>query len=188
MIQKQKISTQGGKKDEISSSSHASSTRDSSYPNETHVNSAEGEHLLDEKSKSKPRRRRDKRKPEPNLEGKNSAHQVLGPLINTVVVRKLTHWNLETFQIRTIWRLYFNCPPASEVSRELANLTERKNQHTPVRIWCQRICLSVCPSVKTLIPIISGLAEQNGLTKAVRAIFVSLFFFKNSLSPCERSE
>ena len=80
MIQKQKstISTQRGKKDEISSSSHASSTRDSSYPNETNVNSAEGEHLLDEKSKSKPRRRRDKRKPEPNLEGKN---QVLGPLI-----------------------------------------------------------------------------------------------------------
>ena len=83
MIQKQKstISTQRGKKDEISSSSHASSTRDSSYPNETNVNSAEGEHLLDEKSKSKPRRRRDKRKPEHNLEGKNSAHQVLGPLI-----------------------------------------------------------------------------------------------------------
>ena len=93
MIQKQKstISIQGGKKDEISSSSHASSTRDSYYPNETNVNSAEVEHLLDEKSKSKPRRRRDKRKPEPNFEGKNSAHQVLGPLINTVVVRKLTH-------------------------------------------------------------------------------------------------
>ena len=29
--------------------------------------------------------------------------------------------------------------------REVANLTERKNQHA--RIWCQRICLSVCLSV-----------------------------------------
>ena len=37
-----------------------------------------------------------------------------------------------------------NYPPASEASREVANLTERKNPHTPVpRIWCQRICLSV---------------------------------------------
>ena len=33
-------------------------------------------------------------------------------------------------------------PPASKASREEANLTERKNTHTP-RIWCQRICLSV---------------------------------------------
>ena len=30
-------------------------------------------------------------------------------------------------------------PPASEASREVANLTERKPQ-----VWCQRICLSVC--------------------------------------------
>ena len=35
---------------------------------------------------------------------------------------------------------------ASEVSREVANLTERKNPHPPC-IWCQRICLSVCLSV-----------------------------------------
>ena len=34
-------------------------------------------------------------------------------------------------------------PPVSEASREVANLTERKNPH-PLRIWCQRICLSVC--------------------------------------------
>ena len=30
---------------------------------------------------------------------------------------------------------------ASKENREIANLTERKNMHTP-RIWCQRICLS----------------------------------------------
>ena len=36
-------------------------------------------------------------------------------------------------------------PPASEASKEVANLTERKNPHTP--IWCQRICLSVCLSI-----------------------------------------
>ena len=36
-----------------------------------------------------------------------------------------------------------NNPPASKASTEVANLTERKNLHTP-RIWCQRICLSVC--------------------------------------------
>ena len=34
-------------------------------------------------------------------------------------------------------------PAASKVRREVANLTERKNPHTP-RVWCQRICLSVC--------------------------------------------
>ena len=37
-------------------------------------------------------------------------------------------------------------PPASQTSRELANLTERKNPHTTV-LWCQRICLSIHLSV-----------------------------------------
>ena len=37
-------------------------------------------------------------------------------------------------------------PPASEASREVANLTEGKNPHIP-RIWCQRICLSVCDKI-----------------------------------------
>ena len=39
-------------------------------------------------------------------------------------------------------------PPASEASRYVANLTERKKIH----IWCQRICLSVCLSVVNFVP------------------------------------
>ena len=56
-------------------------------------------------------------------------------------------------------------PPASEASWEVANLTERKNPHTPV-YGVKKICLSVCPSVcllQTLTPIISGLAKYNEL-------------------------
>ena len=34
-------------------------------------------------------------------------------------------------------------PPASEASRELANLTERKNPHTPVYDVKEFVCLSV---------------------------------------------
>ena len=37
---------------------------------------------------------------------------------------------------------FVNFPPASEASREVENLTERKKSTNP-RIWCQRICLSV---------------------------------------------
>ena len=36
-------------------------------------------------------------------------------------------------------------PKAIEASREVANLTEKK--YTYPRIWCQRICPSVCLSV-----------------------------------------
>ena len=52
-------------------------------------------------------------------------------------------------------------PPASEVSREVASLTERKNPHTPVYGVKEFVCLSVHLWL-TLNPIISGLAEQNG--------------------------
>ena len=37
----------------------------------------------------------------------------------------------------------FPYPLASEASREVANLTERKKSAYPCK-WCQRICLSVC--------------------------------------------
>ena len=37
--------------------------------------------------------------------------------------------------------------PASEASREVANLTERKNPHTPLYGVKEFVCLSVCPSV-----------------------------------------
>ena len=35
-------------------------------------------------------------------------------------------------------------PPASEANREVANLTERKNPHTPVYGVKEFVCLSVC--------------------------------------------
>ena len=41
--------------------------------------------------------------------------------------------------------VHFNNPPASEASREVANLTEKKSAH--LCKLCQRICLSVCLSV-----------------------------------------
>ena len=53
-------------------------------------------------------------------------------------------------------------PPVSEASREVVNLTERKNLHTPVYGVKEFVCLSVC-LCKTLTPFISGLAKQNGL-------------------------
>ena len=56
---------------------------------------------------------------------------------------------------------YFN-PPASEASREVVNFIERKNPHTPVYGVKEFVCLSV-RLWQTLTPIISGLAEQNGL-------------------------
>ena len=40
--------------------------------------------------------------------------------------------------------LKMNYPPASEGSREVANVTERKNQHTPVYGVKEFVCLSVC--------------------------------------------
>ena len=39
-------------------------------------------------------------------------------------------------------------PPASEVSREVANLTERKNPHTPVHGVKEFVCLSVCYQIR----------------------------------------
>ena len=51
--------------------------------------------------------------------------------------------------------------PASEASREIANLTERKNQHIPMYGVKEFVCLSVW-LWSTLTPIIPGLAKQNG--------------------------
>ena len=52
-------------------------------------------------------------------------------------------------------------PRQAKRVREVANLTERKNPHTSVYGVRKFVCLSV----KTLTPIISGLAKQNGLKK-----------------------
>ena len=39
-------------------------------------------------------------------------------------------------------------PPASEASREVANLTERKNPPTPVYGVKEFVCLSVCYQIR----------------------------------------
>ena len=62
--------------------------------------------------------------------------------------------------------MFFYNLPVTEASKEVANLTERKNPHTPVYGVKEFVCLSVCLSVcllQTLTTIISGLAEQNWL-------------------------
>ena len=53
-----------------------------------------------------------------------------------------------------VWGVFFSNfsdflvhPPASEVSREVANLTERKNQHTPIYGVKEFVCLPVCLSI-----------------------------------------
>ena len=72
---------------------------------------------------------------------------------------------IDTF-VSPILKLVLHYPPASEVSREVANLTGRKNPHTPIYGVKEFVCLSVCLSVsllQTLTPIIMGLTEQNGL-------------------------
>ena len=39
---------------------------------------------------------------------------------------------------------YYYYPPASKASREVANLTRRKNPHTPIYDVEEFVCLSVC--------------------------------------------
>ena len=48
-------------------------------------------------------------------------------------------------------------PPASEAIREVANITERKNQHTPYMVPKN---LSVCPSVTNFDPNYLTLHDQ----------------------------
>ena len=63
-----------------------------------------------------------------------------------------------------IIQIWHSNPPARKASREVANLTERKNPPTPVYGVKEFVRLSVC-LWSTLTPIISGLAKQNGLKK-----------------------
>ena len=42
----------------------------------------------------------------------------------------------------------FHFPPASEASREVAILTERKNPHMPVYGVKEFVCLSVCYQIR----------------------------------------
>ena len=60
-------------------------------------------------------------------------------------------------------------PPASEVRREVANLTERKNQHTPLYGVKVFVCLSVRPSVTNFDPnyLRTGKTEQAEFFKGI---------------------
>ena len=68
--------------------------------------------------------------------------------------------NEVTLNLRTENNEVFDClitkaqffPPGSEASREVANLTERKNSHTTVYGVKELVCLSVCPSVTNFDP------------------------------------
>ena len=62
-----------------------------------------------------------------------------------------------SFNKKLLQRDFIFYPPASKTSREVANLTERKNLHAPFMVSKN---LSVC-LWSTLTQIISGLAEQN---------------------------
>ena len=72
-------------------------------------------------------------------------------------------------------------PPSS---REVANLTERKNPHAHAPVYGVKefVRLSVC-LLQTLTPIISGLAEQNGLK-----FFIDIFGKMNVLKKFYLSE
>ena len=74
-------------------------------------------------------------------------------------------------------------PPASQASREVANLTEIKNQHTPYMVSKN---LSVCLSFYKRLFELSSNQNQNQFEKkfatlAARAAFVSLFFHQKQL-------
>ena len=78
----------------------------------------------------------------------------------------------------------------SKASREVATLTERKNPHTLYGIK-ELECLSVRLSVKTLTPIILGLAKQNGLKFLTQASSLErqyFSFFVNIQLPAEERE
>ena len=49
--------------------------------------------------------------------------------------------------------LYFCCPPASEASREVENLTERKNLHTPVYLACKEKLNLMLKVIKLLVKV-----------------------------------
>ena len=68
---------------------------------------------------------------------------------------------LAIFYFINLFKLLFSTSghilsPASEASRKVANLTERKNLHTPYMVSknlsiCQSVCLSVCLSVVDIV-------------------------------------
>ena len=51
--------------------------------------------------------------------------------------------NIQIFQIPSFWVHMNHNPPVSEASREVENLTWRKNPHTPVYGVKEFVCLSV---------------------------------------------
>ena len=71
--------------------------------------------------------------------------------------------------LEPVFKTAASYPSASEAQREAANITERKNHMPPYMVSKN---LSVCLSdLKTLTPIISGLAEQIGRKKIIYDFF-----------------
>ena len=77
-------------------------------------------------------------------------------------------------------------PPASKASRKVANLTERKNPHTPVYGVKEFVCLSVCPSVCYIYKFPTTERVNISAPLAARPVFVHsiyLTFDNYSASP-----
>ena len=60
--------------------------------------------------------------------------------------------NYDSDSYSAINQVFLSYPPASEASRKVANLNERKNQHTPVYGVKEFFRLSVCLSVTKFDP------------------------------------
>ena len=71
--------------------------------------------------------------------------------------------------------MVYDYPPASQASREVANLTERKNLHTPVHGVKEFVCWINLSSNQNQKPF-----EKKFATVAARLVFVSLFFSKTA--------
>ena len=73
-------------------------------------------------------------------------------------------------------------PPTSKARREVANLTEKKNPHTPVNGVKEFVCLSLVNFDPNHLKTgrTEG-AENKFATLAARAVFVGLFLLKKQL-------
>ena len=102
---------------------------------------------------------------------------------------KLSKLSLFLYKIDTLRHILSPC----ERSEQGANLTERKNPHTPVYGFKEFVCLSVCLSVRlsfclsvVFYRILFDLTRtKNNVKKfatlAARAVFVSSFFLQKQL-------
>ena len=55
-------------------------------------------------------------------------------------------------------------PPAREGSREVANLTEQKNSHTPINGVKEFVCLSVCYLIRGILYLLGWVHVEDALS------------------------